>query len=184
MSHALEIRTEETPASADGFALCDLWMVPILLLALMFATFSRHLIKLKEMRRTRPMPKHWRDFWPELRTSEWAIRMLCFEGARQIILGGELDLRAISFDPEPPDDFQPSMPRSALAMHQRIEDLTRFYSDPERYVRRHADRIRERNGERDWNSDREPNPDSGIPIALPLAVAVAVPVALAIRGPP
>ena len=43
MSYALEIRTEETPASADGFAISDLWMLPILLLALMFETFSRHL---------------------------------------------------------------------------------------------------------------------------------------------
>ena len=185
MSYALEIRTEERPAPA-GFAISDLWMIPIFLLALMFDTFSRHLVKLKEMRRTRPMPKDWRDFYPDLRTSEWAIHMVSFEGARQILLGGELDLSAITFDPEPPDSFQPPMPRSALAMHQRMEDLARFHADPERHVRRHAERIRQRNSDRDGDRDnnRDRNPDSDVPVAVPLAVAVVVPVALAIRGPP
>ena len=184
MSYALEIRTEETPAPADGFAISDLWMIPILLLALMFETFSRHLVKLRQMRRTRPMPKDWQSFYPDLRTSEWAIRMVSFEGARQILLGGELDLSAISFDPEPPDNFQPPMPRSALAMHRRMEDLARFHADPERHVRRHAERIRERvhnpfgrSNPNPKNFPSRPNPAANFPVATS-----NVPVA--IRGPP
>ena len=82
--------------------------------------------------------------------------MLSFEGARQILLGGELDLSAITFDPEPPDSFQPPMPRSALAMHRRMEDLARFHADPERHVRRHAERIRERNSDRDGEQRSRP----------------------------
>ena len=134
MSYALEIRREEPPAPAAdaSFAIADLWMLPLLLLALIFDKFSRHLTSLKQMRRTRPMPRDWQSFYPDLRTSEWAIHMFSFEGARQILLGQDLDLRAISFDPDPPDSFCPPMPRSALAMHRRIEDIARFHADPER----------------------------------------------------
>jgi hypothetical protein len=88
------------------------------------------------------MPKDWRSFYPDLRSSEWAIHALCQEGARQLILTGDLDLAAIAFDPEPPTSFQPPLPRSARAMHQRIQDTARFHADPERYIRRHAARIR------------------------------------------
>ena len=170
--------------TADGFAISDLWMLPIVLLALIFDKFRRHVTRLKQMRRTRPMPKDWRSFYPELRRCEWAIHMLSFEGARQILLGEDLDISALSYDPEPPDSFQPSMPRSALAMHQRMQDIARFHADPERYVRRHAARIAERNSDCDRNSDRDRNPDSDASIPVPLAVAVALPVAVAIRGPP
>jgi hypothetical protein len=142
MAYALAIRTEERPAPAEGLAWSDLWMLPILLLALIFDKFRRHLARLKDMRRTRPMPKDWRSFYPDLRRSEWAIHWFCFEGARQIILGQDLDLSALSLDPEPPEDFQPSMPRTAIAMHLRLQDIARFHADPERWIRRHAERIR------------------------------------------
>ena len=108
MAYALETRTEERPATAEGFAFSGLWMLPILLLALIFDKFRRHLARLKDMRRTRPLPKDWRSFYPDLRRSEWAIHWFCFEGARRIILGQDLDLSALSLDPEPPDSFQPS----------------------------------------------------------------------------
>jgi hypothetical protein len=182
MSHALEIRTEETPASAAAIALgaSSLWMLPILLLQVILQLFGQHLSKLRQMRRSKPMPKHWQDFYPDLRDAEWPVHVLLSEGARQILSGERLDLHIITFDPEPPDSFQPSMPRSAIAMHQRMEDLARFNADPERYVRRHAERIRDR--DRDRARDR--NPDSDIPAAVPVAAAVAVPVAIAIRGPP
>ena len=52
MAYALETRREESPA--EGFAWRDLWMLPILLLALIFEKFSRHLSSLKQMRRSRP----------------------------------------------------------------------------------------------------------------------------------
>jgi hypothetical protein len=142
MSYALEIRREESPAPAEGFSLSDLWMLPILLLALIFETFSRHLASLKQMRRSRPFRKDWQSFYPDLRKCEWAIHCFCFEGARQIILGQDLDLAALSYDPEPPDSFQPSMPRSALSMHLRLQDIARFHADPERWIRRHATRLR------------------------------------------
>ncbi|HEX5007116.1 MAG TPA: hypothetical protein VFV70_08390, partial [Hyphomonadaceae bacterium] len=143
MSCALEIE-RETPAAADGLALSDLWLLPLLLLVQVVVTFSRHLAKLKAMRRTRPMPKDWRSFYSELRRCEWAIRQLTFAGARQIILGQDLDLAALGHDPEPPESFQPPLPRSALAMHRRMEDIARFHADPEGFIRRCANRIRAR----------------------------------------
>ena len=142
MPYALEIRSEERPATAEGFALSDLWMLPLLLLALIFEKFSRRLTSLREMRRTKPMPKDWRSFYPDLRRCEWAIHWFCLEGSRQIILEGDLDLSALSLDPEPPESFQPPMPRSAIAMHRRMEDIARFHADPERWIRRHAERLR------------------------------------------
>ena len=142
MPYALEIRSEERPAAVEGFALSDLWMLPLLLLALIFEKFSRRLTSLREMRRTKPMPKDWRSFYPDLRRCEWAIHWFCLEGARQIILEGDLDLSALSLDPEPPESFQPPMPRSAIAMHRRMEDIARFHADPERWIRRHAERVR------------------------------------------
>jgi hypothetical protein len=184
MPYALQSKPEDQPAPADGLAWSELWLLPILLLQLIFQKFAQRLADLKQMRRTRPMPKDWQDFYPDLRKVEWAIRMLCFEGARQILFGEELDLTAIAFDPEPPDTFQPLMPRSALAMHRRIEDTTRFHADPERYIRRHATRVRNRTCDRDRNRDSDRILDSHRPIAVPVAVAIAVPVALAIRGPP
>jgi hypothetical protein len=188
MPYAREMRKDESPAPADGFVLSDLWMLPMLLLVLMFQRFGRHLASLKQMRRSRAMPQDWRSFWPDLRRSEWGIRRLTFEGARQILLGGELDLTAIVFDPEPPDDFQPSMPRSALAMHQRIEDITRFYADPEHYIRRHAERIRQRATADDSDDSAFPIPAT-IPMpAIPPTIfripILDAPAAIAIRGPP
>ncbi len=141
MPYALETRKEESPAP-DGFVLSDLWMIPLLLLVQIFARFRQHLTDLKAMRRARPMPQDWRSFYPSLRTTEWAIRQLCHEGARRILLGEDLDLTTLSYDAEPPDSFQPAMPRSAMAMHQRIADTARFHADPERYIRRHAERVR------------------------------------------
>ena len=41
---------------------------------------------------------------------------------------GAATFAPITFDPEPPDDFQPSMPRSALRLHQRLEDIARFHA--------------------------------------------------------
>jgi hypothetical protein len=188
MAYALETRMEERPAPAEGFALSGLWMLPILLLALIFDKFRRHLAKLKDMRRTRPMPKDWRSFYPDLRRSEWAIHWFCFEGARQIILGQDLDLSALSLDPEPPDSFQPSMPRSAIAMHRRLEDIARFHADPERWIRRHAERIRERNSECDRDSGRISNPSNFLSTSNwsnPDPSNFRIPdVRIAIRGPP
>ena len=115
MAYALETRTEERPAeAAGGFALSDLWMLPLLVLALIFDKFRRHLAR----------------------------------------LGQDLDLAALSYDPEPPETFQPPMPRSALSMHRRLEDLARFHADLERYIRRHATRIAARTS----FARRDPNP--------------------------
>jgi hypothetical protein len=146
MTCALETGRKDT---TDGFAISDLWLLPFLLLAQMLARFCQNLVQLKVMRRTRPMPKDWQCFYPGLRQSEWAVRRLCHEGARRIILGEDLDLNALSYDPDPPEDFQPPMPHSALAMHRRLEDIARFHADPERFIRRHAERVRRRAGDGD-----------------------------------
>ena len=149
------------------------------------------------MRRSRPFRKDWQSFYPDLRKCEWAIHWFCLEGARQIILGGDLDLAALGYDPEPPEDFQPSMPRSALAMHKRFEDIARFHADPERWIRRHAARLAgNRDCDRGWDSDRDhdrisnpsnflsgSNPDPSNPDPSNFRIP-DVPAAIAIRGPP
>ena len=135
MTVALEKETEVFLTASS------LWMLPLLLLQLILELFGQHLSKLKTMRRSRPMPKDWQSFYPKLREAEWPIHVLLAEGARQLLSGQPFDLRSITFDPDPPETFQPPMPRSAMAMHQRMEELARFNADPERYVRRHAQRI-------------------------------------------
>jgi hypothetical protein len=123
-----------------------------------------------------------------LREAEWPIHVLLTEGARQILEGRPLDLR-IPLEPEP-DWFWPAMPRSALAMHKRIEETARFNIDPERYVRRHARRIlnRERDRDREWDHERDRTAETDVPVAVPvvvpLAVPVRIPVGLCIRAPP
>jgi hypothetical protein len=123
-----------------------------------------------------------------LREAEWPIHVLLTEGARQILEGRPLDLR-IPLEPEP-DWFWPAMPRSALAMHKRIEETARFNIDPERYVRRHARRIanRERDRDREWDHERDRTPESDVPVVVPvvvpLAVPVRIPVGRRVRAPP
>jgi hypothetical protein len=194
MSYALETGKEQSPAQAAGIAVSDLWLIPLLLLALMVDRFARHLGKLKAMRRTRPLPRDWQGFYPGLRRCEWAIHSLTVDGVRQILLGEDLDLAALSNDPEPPDDFQPAMPRSALSMHRRMEDIARFHADPERFIRRHAARIAARDDDDDF---RRPHP--AIPAATtifriprPASTTTTIfqnaasdgPIAAPIRGPP
>jgi hypothetical protein len=193
MTRALEMREEDSPAPAAGFAVSDLWMIPLLLLALMFEKFARHLGKLKTMRRTRPLPRDWQGFYPGLRRCEWAIHSLTCDGARRILLGEDLDLAALSHDPEPPEDFQPAMPRSALSMHRRMEDIARFHADPERFIRRCAARIAAQSDDDDfWH----PHPAIPTTTIFPILrrdsttttifqnAALDGPIAVAIRGPP
>jgi hypothetical protein len=189
MTYAQETRTEASPVTAEGLAWSDLWMLPLLLLALICETFSRRLTRLKEMRRSRPFRKDWQSFYPDLRRCEWAVHWFCFEGARQIILGQDLDLAALGLDPEPPESFQPAMPRSALAMHKRLEDIARFHADPERWIRRHAERIRQRNEDcdSDRDSDRISNPSNFLSTSNPDPSNFRIASSnnsVAIRGPP
>jgi hypothetical protein len=140
MRDALESRKEEEAGQPVALAWSELWMLPILLMQVICALFGQHLVKLKEMRRSRPLPSNWQDHLEGLREAEWPIQVLLAEGARQILAGKPLDLRGIAC-PDMPEDFQPALPRNALSVHLRMEQLARFNADPERYVRRHAERI-------------------------------------------
>ena len=70
MPYALESKPKDPPASADGLAWSELWLLPILLLQLIFQKFAQRLADLKAIRRSRPMPKDWQDFYPDLRKVE------------------------------------------------------------------------------------------------------------------
>jgi hypothetical protein len=136
-------------------------MMPLLLMQVICQLFSQHLTKLKEMRRSRPLPKDWRAVYPLLREAEWPVHVLMSEGARRLLAGDPLDLHAVPFEPEPPATFQPPFPSSAVAMHQRIEATARFNARPESYVRRHAARIGTRGAESesDESGPASPNPN-------------------------
>jgi hypothetical protein len=140
MKEAHQIENDMPPGEVISLAWSELWMLPLLLMQVIAGLFSAHLARLKQMRRSRPLPANWRDHLEDLREAEWPILVLLAEGARQILSGRPLDLHAIAC-PEQPEDFQPAMPRNALSVHRRIENLVRFNANPEAYVRRHARRI-------------------------------------------
>jgi hypothetical protein len=159
-----------TSEQETGLSLSELMMLPVILLWLTFQAFAQHVVKLKELRRTRPLPKTWREHWPNLRLAEWHIRELTASGIEQICSGKDLDLHQLSMDPDPPEDFGLE-PASALEMHRRFEAIARFHADPERYIRRAAQRITARDGEINPLGRANPRPSPPPP---PLVVVVVV----------
>ncbi|MDP3736962.1 MAG: hypothetical protein Q8R02_06210, partial [Hyphomonadaceae bacterium] len=118
------------------------WLMPlVVLLQTIFLLFTDVRERLKDQRRSRRLPKDWQAHYPRLREAEWAIAFLFAEATRQLLQGRDLDFAAIPDPGDAPDGFQPPMPRSALAMHKRIDAITRINAEPERYIRRHATRI-------------------------------------------
>ena len=118
------------------------WLMPLVVLfQTLFLVFTNFRANLTEQRRARRFPKDWQSHYANLREAEWPIAWILAEGARQLLSGQELDLRALPARGYAPDWFMPPMPRSALAMHLRIEAAMRFNAEPERYTRRHAERI-------------------------------------------
>lgn len=121
------------------------WLMPLIVLfqslVLMFGAVRD---RLSTMRRTRRLPRNWRIHYERLRQAEWPIAFLLAEGARQLLSGRPLDLRALPDPGDAPDWFRPALPRTALAMHLRIDAAARFNAEPERYVQRHAERIARR----------------------------------------
>ncbi|MDP3737206.1 MAG: hypothetical protein Q8R02_07445 [Hyphomonadaceae bacterium] len=118
------------------------WLMPLVVLfqslVLMFTNLRG---RLGEMRRARRLPRDWQAHYERLRQAEWPIVFLLSEGARQLLTGHPLDLRTLPDPGDAPDWFRPAMPRTALAMHLRIDAIARFNAEPERYVQRHAERI-------------------------------------------
>jgi hypothetical protein len=153
--------------------LSQLWMLPILLLSVIFSVFADYADKLKEKRRTRPLPKTWKEHWPNLRQAEWHIRELTASGIEQILSGKDLDLHQLSMDPDPPEDFG-AMPASACEMHRRFEAIARFHADPEKHIRRAAQRILARDGEIDPLGRASPRPPPPPPPPLVVVVVVAM----------
>jgi hypothetical protein len=197
MSHAHRIEVERSGSLAESadetaslsLAAAQFWMLPLLLLQVICELFSRHLAELKAMRRTRPLPTAWRTHLSALREAEWPIAVLKAEGARQLLAGLPLRLAGIAC-PEPPQDFQPTLPESALAFHRRLEAIVRFNADPEAHVRRHAARIamRQRLEPRPRPRQRPRLEFSSLPVVVAVVVPVAVPVGLGacarVRAPP
>ena len=165
-----------TPCEQEtGLSLKELMMLPVILLWLTFQVFARHVATLKEMRRTKPMPINWREHWPNLRLAEWHIRSLTSFGIKALLAGQELDLQDLPMVLDPPEDHYAPMPGSALEMHRRFEAAARFHADPERYIRRAAERITAREGEIDplGRTIRPPPPPSP-PLVVVLVVVVVV----------
>ena len=118
------------------------WLMPlVVLLQTVFLVFTNLRCQLAVQRRAHRLPKDWQVHYERLRQAEWPVAFILSEAARQLLQGYDLDLRAIPDPGDAPGWFQPPMPRTALAMHQRIDALARFNAEPERYVRRHAQRI-------------------------------------------
>jgi hypothetical protein len=163
--------TTADPREEDhGLSLTELMMLPVILLWLTFQAFAQQVVKLKELRRTRPMPINWQAHWANLRLAEWHIRELTASGIEQIVSGKELDLRQLVMDIDPPEEFG-QMPASALEMHRRFEAIARFHADPERHIRRAAQRIAARDGEPDPLGRLDPRSP---PLPPPLVVVVVV----------
>ena len=143
MTHAADNQEEQKDPGLAGLVL----MLPILVLMMVFAAVAQSLDRLKQLRRTRPMPATWRDMFDQLRTSEWHIHQLLANGTRQLFETGDIDLNTLAIFQDVPDDFVWPEPKSAFALHLRMEGLARFFSDPVAYIRRNAERIRAREAE-------------------------------------
>ncbi len=139
MTDAADKQTQKDPGLA-GLVL----MLPILILQFVFARFARRLDRLKQARRTRPSPRNWRDHFGRLRQCEWHIHQLVANGARQVLAFGDVDLNFIPMIVDVPEDMAWSEPSSPAALYIRMQEIARFHSDPERYILRHATRIRKR----------------------------------------
>jgi hypothetical protein len=93
--------TADRTSNGEGVSLdlSHLWMLPILLLSVMAAIFADYADKLKEKRRTKPLPKSWKEHWANLRLAEWHIRELTTSGVEQIFSDQNLDLHQLVMDP-------------------------------------------------------------------------------------
>jgi hypothetical protein len=151
-----------------GFSLKELIMLPVILLWLTLQAFAQHAVKLKELRRTRPMPRNWQEHWSNLRLAEWHVQELTASGIAQLLSGGELDLGQLSMIPDPPGAFG-QMPASAWEMHRRFEAIARFHAEPERYIRRAARRVIAREGKIDPLGRIEPRPATTAAAAITAA---------------
>jgi hypothetical protein len=156
---------EITSEPETGLSLKELMLLPVILLWLTFQVFARHVVTLKQMRRTRPLPINWREHYERLRIVEWRIRELTTSGVEQILSGRELDLTDLWGKPDPPEDFG-AMPASAWEMHRRFEAIARVHADPERYIRRAAERILAREGGRDLLGRADPRPPAAVVVIV------------------
>ena len=164
MTTTADPREEET-----GLSLQELMMLPVILLWMTFQVFAQHVVKLKQMRRTKPLPASWREHWPNLRLAEWHIRSLTCFGIEALLAGHELDVHELPMVFDPPEEFG-AMPASAWEMHRRFEAIARFYADPERYIRRAAERILARDGEIDPLGRADPRPAAAVVVIVVIVI--------------
>jgi hypothetical protein len=119
----------------------QLVLSPCLLVEIIRQLFADQGETLRQKRRIHEFPSDWQDLLPDLQNAEWPIFALKAEGARRILNNEPLDLDRIAITAPPPNQLW-IPPTSAQQMHLRILAMNRFHADPERFIRRHAARIR------------------------------------------
>jgi hypothetical protein len=178
MTHAA-LMSEEKP----GVQLSELVLLPFaLMLALFRCFFGERLQWARRQRRSRPMPKNWRQHYDQLRLAEWSVAELTRAGLTQLLSGKPLDLEGIE-TADPPEDWVCPMPASAFAMHRRIEAVLAFNADPEGRIRRLARRAARRTAAAIAAAVASTDPPLRAPAAV-AAVVAAPAIAPRIRAPP
>jgi hypothetical protein len=127
-------------AGAKSLDLSFLWMIPLLLLAQIRAAFSNHAQRVKALR-GRELGGDPEQRWQELRQCEWLMRFFLSRNARRLLAGEAIDL-ADRRAPWAPADWTPPRPKTDDELCLRFAFLARIWSDPERYIRRMARRMR------------------------------------------
>jgi hypothetical protein len=105
MTHAALSRDEK-----PGLQLSEL--LPFaLMLALFRCFFGEKLQWARRQRRSRPMPKNWRQHYDQLRLAEWSVAELTRTGLAQLLSGKPLDLEGIETTDPPRTGSAPCRPR-------------------------------------------------------------------------
>ncbi|MDP3740644.1 MAG: hypothetical protein Q8R02_24875 [Hyphomonadaceae bacterium] len=131
-------------------------MLPLILFRMICSFFQNEQAFIQEHRRKGVAPKDWQDHIPDLVEAEWAIDAIKAEGARRLLAGQPIDFYSIRI-PAPPDDWQPIV-HDAADLMRRFEAVASFHADPEKFIRRHAERLVVRNPLRLDASHRSTSP--------------------------
>ena len=133
--------THADPIAKDGLKLelDQLWMLPLVLFQMICGFFSNEQTFIRQHRGKHSVPTDWESHIPGLLEAEWAIAAIKAEGARRLLAGEAIDFNSIPIPP-PPGDWQPLV-KDAADLLRRFEAVASFHSDPETFIRRHAERL-------------------------------------------
>ena len=132
-------REDEPHAGDHGLDLSLLWLLPLLLLAQLMATFSGHAVRVRALR-GRELAGDPEEHWENLREGEWGTRVFLARNAERLLAGQAIDLENRRA-PWAPADWTPPRPRTSDELCLRFAFLARFWADPEAHIRRHAQRL-------------------------------------------